>query len=709
MTPEPPPPEPVPSTSSQSILSFDDIVNEKFQMQEILEDYDAAFNSEETALARQPMNQEQFDAKFAHKREESEVKRRFKKTGRRYIHPFTSLGALKRAMLGFFPIFTWLPKYPIKSAFLPDLFGGLTMGVMNVPQGIAYALLANVPPESGLYTAFLPPLIYLFFGTTRHNSIGCFSVVSLMCGLAVERFTDPTNPKYAETVASLDPDNLPTPEQVASSLTMLVSFINLAMALFRLDFLATYLSEQVVGAFTTAASIHVLVSQIPDIIGISITKHDGQNGYLVMNLWEIIKNIPKVNLYACGISVFCVVFLLLGKEVVSVQLKKRCNFPYTIPYELVLMIVTTACSYFFHLNEAPFNVKIVGNITTGLPIPAMPRFDLMPSMVPDAFTITECLALGITSVTSSFFPIYPVACSLSHSLLNIQMGTKTLLSNIWASAVVLATILFLAALLEPLPKPVLNCIIIVALMGIFNKFKELPKLWRVSKIDFSIWAISFLATVFIDIVPGLIISIFYALFTTIAREQWPRWHLLANVHGALDFADVLRYDDVYFFQSICMFRFDSPLLFTNVDRFKKCAAKALSEWERSREQLIVRTERVRDSVDTVIEDYVDEPSSHLVIDCSCVGFIDCMGVTAMKEVFVEMQRRGVRVYFANAKSAIRDLFGKCGYYDDVPKENFYPTIRDAVAIARLRQRLQGQKEGQFVPEVDQLSFTTIAL
>ncbi|GMR39795.1 hypothetical protein PMAYCL1PPCAC_09990, partial [Pristionchus mayeri] len=640
-----------------------------------------------------------------------------KKNGMRYIHPFTSCSAFTKAFFGFFPILRWLPNYSLKNYFIADLLGGITVGVMNVPQGIAYAALAGLPAVTGLYTSFLPPLIYMLFGTSRTNSISAFSVVCLMTGLAVERFTDPTNAKYAETVGFIkDPAMLPTPEQVASSLTMLIALMNLLMATLRLEFFTTYLSDTVVSSFTAAASVHVLVSQLPDALGIKdMVKHDGQNGYLVMNLYEIIIRIPHVNLYACGIALVSMIYLMLGKEVLSVQLLKRCNFPWPIPYELLLIVIATICSYFFDLNDPPFNVKVIGNITTGLPTPSVPRFDLMPALMEDAFTITivvyamhmslgkmfakkhdyeidanqELIAIGFMSFAAGFFPIYPTSCSLSRTLMNVRIGTKTLLSNIFAASLVLATILFLATYLEPLPKPVLSAIVIVAIYSIVNNFKMPVMLWSVSTIDCSIWAVSFVATVFIDIVPGLTISILYALFTTIAREQWPRWHMLGKINGDLDFEEMDRYENVSFFQAICMFRFDAPLLFTNADRFKKSAAKAIQQWETEHWDLKVEmTEKLPIVIEGDVEkkEKVEILSRHFIIDCSGFTFVDYMGVMAMKEVFLEMHARGVLVYFAAAKAPVRDLFAKCGFHEQVPKEHFYPTTRDAVAIARLRLR-----------------------
>uniref|UniRef100_A0A915MQ51 STAS domain-containing protein n=1 Tax=Meloidogyne javanica TaxID=6303 RepID=A0A915MQ51_MELJA len=290
------------------------------------------------------------------------------------------------------------------------------------------------------------------------------------------------------------------------------------------------------------------------------------------------------------------------------------------------------------------------------------------------------------------------------------------------------------------------------------KIADLRRLWPLSRIDFSIWLVSFVSTVCWDVSQGLVISIGFALLTTVFRTQWPRWHFLANLSGTNDFRDAERYELIHTFPGICIFRFDSPLLFTNVDNFKETIHKAFQRWKRYQGaqlglHVVGSTLRLRQTTSTpslqiftklgsngiVVpanlspqsnlqrkrddDEYkqnekkpededteanteafsqsfnnqktlekigsFDSPQHlHFIVDCSGFTFVDCMGVNALKEIFTEMRQQRVRVYFAAAK--VRDLFEKCGFYEYVPKRNFYPTIRDAVAIARMRRSASSQ-------------------
>uniref|UniRef100_A0A914Y2D1 STAS domain-containing protein n=1 Tax=Panagrolaimus superbus TaxID=310955 RepID=A0A914Y2D1_9BILA len=319
----------------------------------------------------------------------------------------------------------------------------------------------------------------------------------------------------------------------------------------------------------------------------------------------------------------------------------------------------------------------------------------------------ELYALGLSSSLSAFFPIYPVSCSLGRTLVNVEAGTKTQLSTI-ASTIFLAAIIgYIGKWLETLPMCVLSAIVIVALKGMVKKFGDLPHLWPVSKIDCSIWVVSFVATVAWDVTPGLGISIIWALMTTVFRTQFPRWHFLATLTGTNDFRDSERYKAVVDHNGICIFRFDSPLLFTNVEKFKISIEHAVYKWETEKpaltpesilpeelkispneaEEIASNVVTIRSATDIINPDkpFASLFYRHFVIDCSGFTFVDYMGVNALKEVFTEMRSKKVLVYFASAKAPVRDLFEACGFYKYVAKHNFYPTIRDAVAIARKRR------------------------
>ncbi|VDK46270.1 unnamed protein product [Anisakis simplex] len=683
---------------------------------------------------RPAMNQEEFDAKFAYKAPaESLSKSRLKKFIRRYYSSFLSLETFVMSVISFIPIIGWMPKYSIRENFIMDVVGGLTVGIMHVPQGIAYASLAHVDPVVGLYTSFFPPLLYMIFGTSRHNSIGSFAVVSLMAGLAVDRLVNEYN--SADDI-NLMQQNItePTPKltsvEVASVLTFTIGLVNILMGMLHLEFITTYFSDQVVSGFSTAASMHVFVSQLRDIFSIhGLPKRTGF-GQLFLRVYDILSHIHMSNPYTVLIAVLSIAFLLIGKIFIAKLVKRKFNCSLPIPFELILVIIATFLSALLHLHSN-CRIRIVSHIPSGLPSPKLPRFDLIPQLIADSFGIAaviiaihislakmfakkldyeidagqELYAIGFTAAVSSFFPVYPMACSLGRTLVNVSAGTKTQLSAIFSSALLFAVIIFFGRYLRTLPMCVLSAIIIVALRGMFQKFGELKRLWPLSTIDFLIWLVSFTATVVYDVMQGLIISLAFALMTTVFRTQWSRWHLLANLEGTNDYRDSERYHAVTNYDvGVCVFRFDSPLLFTNVERFKRIIYKVLKQWRVERPSILFPHGQYPNDVSIqctnasrVLPEQKDtraavemHPSRHFIIDCSGFTFVDFMGVNAIKEIFAEMRSERVLVYFAAAKAPVRELFDSSGFHRFVPKENFYPTIRDAVSIARQRQRLSIQ-------------------
>ncbi|KAH7727630.1 CRE-SULP-4 protein [Aphelenchoides avenae] len=671
-----------------------------------------------SSTLRRPMNQEEFDALFSYSRprhRHSAVARRTGKCLRRYYRPFLSPRAFLQALTSFVPIIHWLPSYSWKKNIVADVIGGLTVGIMHVPQGIAYAGLANLNPTVGLYTSFFPPLFYMLFGTSRHSSIGSFAVVSLMTGMTVREFS--RNGTGVEGTGSDASAHGYDPVTVSCTLALCVGLIQILMGLLRLEIITTYFSDQLVAGFTTGASCHVLVAQLPELFGIPKARKE----FLFQKVVDLVEHIGQLNWVTTGLGFGTIVFLVAGKEFVGPFVKKKFKSPVPVPFELLAVIIGTVIARILHLHSR-HGVNIVSHIETGIPPPAVPDFSLIPKLFPSALSIAvvvvavhislskmfakrlqytvdsgqELYALGITASLSSFFPVYPVSCSLGRTIVNVEAGTKTQFSTVFSSILLAGVIVYLGQLLRTLPMCVLSAIILVALKGMFKKLADLRTLWPLSKIDYSIWLVSFLATVCWDVTPGLGVAIVYALMTTVFRAQWPRWHFLGNLKGTNDFRDSERYKETIDHHGICIFRFDSPLLFTNVERFKANIYKALAKWEKQRRpHVLTPRDLTVISPDKDPNDFANggvfEKSAntllyqHFVIDCSGFTFVDYMGVNALKEIFTELKKERVIVYFAAAKAPVRDLFEKSGFYKYVPKHNFYPTIRDAVAIARKRR------------------------
>ncbi|CAK5062787.1 unnamed protein product [Meloidogyne enterolobii] len=584
-----------------------------------------------------------------------------------------------------------------------------------------------------------------------------------MSNVAMNRLFDARRELFNNFNNASDLNTSPlSPIIVSSTLACCIGLVTLAMGILRLDMISTYFSDQVVAGFTTGASVHVFAAQLKFIFGLSRLPARSGAGNLIMKFYDICKRIPQIH-----IPTFTVSFL-------NPLLKKNFKLNVPIPFELFLMVLGTFLSFLFH-GHSKFGLEIVDHIPAGIPTPILPDLTLLPELLPDAIAIAavvmavhislakiiakkkcyrvdpgqELFALGFSSTLSSFFPVYPVSCSLGRTLVNVEANTKTQLSTIFSCTFLAAVILYFGQWLRTLP---MACI--------FRKIADLRRLWPLSRIDFSIWLVSFVSTVCWDVSQGLVISIGFALLTTVFRTQWPRWHFLANLSGTNDFRDAERYELIHTFPGICIFRFDSPLLFTNVDNFKETIHKAFQRWKRYQGaqlglHVVGSTLRLRQTTSTpslqiftklgsngiVVpanlspksnlqrkrdddehnqnerqpEDENNETKTeafsqsfenqktlekigsfdspqhlHFIVDCSGFTFVDCMGVNALKEIFTEMRQQRVRVYFAAAKAPVRDLFEKCGFYEYVPKRNFYPTIRDAVAIARMRRNASSQ-------------------
>jgi len=295
-----------------------------------------------------------------------------------------------------------LPKYK-KVYLIGDLISAATVGVIRIPQGMAYALLAGVPPVYGLYSCFFPVILWFFFSTSKHTSVGTNAVICLMLQNIGARYSTPetvvfqSNSSYI-TINDEIPNHENTPIQfwyndstgaekfnssatedlrdyfqhetetqklqIVLSASLIVGLMQLIMAVCRLGFLTTLMPDPVIQGFTTGASFHVALSQVKYLFGLSKHVHRHSGAFEIFYvLIEVCKNITKINIVDLIISIICIPTMLLSKHFSAKYKKKLRNIP--VPIELILIIITTLISYFAHLESKPFNVNIVKTIPTG--------------------------------------------------------------------------------------------------------------------------------------------------------------------------------------------------------------------------------------------------------------------------------------------------------------------------------------------------------
>lgn len=553
-----------------------------------------------------------------------------------------------------FPILEWLPNYD-KKWFKSDLFAGLTVGIFLIPQGIAYAMIAGLPPIYGLYTALFPQVVYAIFGTSRQISIGPSAVDSLIVGIGIS----------AIAVAGTD-------NYVALSilLALMVGVMQLAFGLFKLGFLVNFISKPVVVGFTNAAAIVIALNQVKTLTGISMTRSNVAQHIII----DTYKNLGSINWATTLMGLGGIALLLLLKR-----------FFKKLPAALILLILGIIVVKIFSLNT--MGVEIIGTIPKGLPHFGIPKFDLesIKKLVPVAVTLSfvafmvavsmaksfelkhnqytvkpnkELIALGMANIVGSLFKSYPSTAGFGRSAVNNDSGAKTPLASIFAATIVAFTLLFLTTYFYFLPKALLASIIIVAVIGLIE-FKTPAHLLKFAKRDFVILNITFLVTLLVGIKEGIMMGVLLSLVMLIYRTTKPHVAVLGKVSDSNFYRNIKRFDTLEIQKDILIIRFDAQLYFANVNYFK-------------------------DAIN--IEAQKKEPHLKLIIiDGESLNNIDSDGIYALEDLISQYHKKGIAFYFSGLKGPLRDSIHKSGLINSLGDNHCFMDIQEAVDYFKLHK------------------------
>ncbi|XP_064409157.1 solute carrier family 26 member 6-like, partial [Latimeria chalumnae] len=504
----------------------------------------------------------------------------------------------KSILFKFVPVLYWLPRYPVRDWALGDLFSGISVAIVQLPQSLAYALLAALPPVYGLYTAFFPVLIYFIFGTSRHISVGAFAVVSVMIGTITETmipdedfttFLNETNQTEIDTVAR---DQLRV--QVASAVTILAGLFQILLGLVQFGFVVTYLSDPLVRSYTTAASIHVLISQLKYVFGVTTSRYSGPLSS-IYTLIDICAHLPETNIGALVVSIICIVALLIVKEVNAAF---RLKLPMPIPMELITVIISTVVCATANL-DAKYGIAVVGEIPSGLKAPAVPDVAFFAQLVGNAFAIAvvgygiaismgkifalkhgyqvdsnqELIAMGLSNLTGGFFQCFFVSCSMSRSLVQESTGGNTQVASLISSIIILAIILKIGELFQQLSKATLAAIVITNLKTMFKQFTDIATLWRTNRIDLLVWIVTFVATLLLNLDIGLAVSVGFALLTVIFRTQMSTYAILGQVLETDIYRDMTQHKEAKEIPGIKIFHSSMTVYFANAELYYEALQK----------------------------------------------------------------------------------------------------------------------------------------
>ncbi|KAG8439307.1 hypothetical protein GDO86_005505 [Hymenochirus boettgeri] len=649
----------------------------------------------------------------------------------------------KEFLLNFLPVLQWLPKYKLKEYILGDVMSGLIVGILLVPQSIAYSLLAGQEPIYGLYTSFFACIIYFFMGTSRHIHVGIFGVLCLMVGEVVDRELQVAGYDNLDSHAGqiISPDALnengtyslfATNQTVAFTcdrscyaitvgvtVTFMAGVFQVAMGFLQVGFVSVYLSDSLLGGFATGASFTILTSQVKYLLGINIPRANGI-GSLIYTWIYIFQNIHLTNICDLVTSILCLLVLIPAKELNECY-KSKLKAP--IPVELFVVVAATLASHFGHLKEN-YGSSIAGTIPTGFLMPKSPQWSLIPNIALGALSIAiigfaitvslsemfakkhgyevkanqEMYAIGFCNIIPAFFHCFTTSAALAKTLVKESTGCSTQVSGIMTSLVILLVLLVIAPLFYSLQKCVLGVITIVNLRGALRKFGDLPKMWKVNKVDTSIWLVTMFSSALISTELGLLIGITFSILCVIVRSQRPGTTLLGQVDNTEVYESMTIYKNLNTIPGIKIFRFEAPLYYVNKQCFKKSLYKysgvdpvIVAAAARKKAKKIEKLQKQEGIVEITAQGETTKPlynEHHLhtvIIDCSTIQFIDTAGLSTLKEVLKDYTDVGIQVLLAQCNISVRNSLRNGDYFKREECSTVFHSVHHAVQFALYNQ------------------------
>ncbi len=543
------------------------------------------------------------------------------------------------------PMLAWLPGYT-RLQLARDTVAGTTTAVMLVPQAMAYAMLAGLRPEVGLYASMVPLVLYAVFGTSRQLAVGPVAMVSLLVATSVGALVPVGTAEYAAHVVLL---------------ALMVGVLQIIMGLARLGFLTNFLSHPVLSGFTSAAAIIIGISQLGHFLGIQV--RGSHHGY--QTLIALASQLSRTHGTTLLIGVSSVV-LLIGLR----RLGPR------VPGALLVVVLATLAVWAFGLDER--GVRIVGAIPSGLPSPRLPWVEpaALSRLWPAAVTIAlvgfmesiavaksfarrdryevhpnqELIGLGVANLGAALFRAFPVTGGFSRTAVNAQAGAQTSLASIVTALFVGLTLLFLTPLFHDLPQAVLAAIILTAVFGLVD-VREVVHLWKVKRSDLVLLLLTFLATLLIGIDQGILTGVAASLLWFVVRTTRPHFAVLGRLPGSRVFRNVDRFPHAETCPKILVVRMDAEFYFGNVSFLRETLRRLEAEQT--------------------------TPLWALVLDATSINQLDSSADAALSEIHSEYEQRGVVLCIAGAKGPVLDVMRRSGLHEKLGEKRFFFEVADA--------------------------------
>ena len=564
----------------------------------------------------------------------------------------------RRGIASFFPILGWLPTYN-RSWLRPDIIAGITVTALLVPEGMAYAELAGMPPETIFYAAPAALLLYAIFGTSRQLVVVVSSVQAVMSFSIVSALAPPETPEFIV---------------LTTALAITAGFVAILAGLLRLGRIAQFFSASVLAGFVSGLAIVVAVKQLPKIFGI-----ESAGGNVWERLYDLIIHLPETHMLT----------LVVGLSTIAVMLLLEHYF-HRIPAALVAMIFGIVVSAVFGLSE--LGVHVVGEVPSGLAPPKLPgiTIDQWLSLIPGALALSlvvfaeaigpargfatkyryginpdqELIGLGAANVGAGLFQGFPIGSSLSKTAANDAAGAKSQMSGIVAAGLTILVALFLTPLFRDLPEATLAAIVVVAVSGMF-KWREMLRLYKLRRVDFALALVTFLAVLtFEEALLALLLAVVLSLLALVWRTSQGRLSELGLVPGTLRFEEVgaaaagaaAAGAEATPIAGLLIFAPEESLFFANADTVR-----------------VQITNRLAANAAAAAA-----PVGRVVLDLELTNELDVPSADMVKELHDDLDAAGVELLLARVRPAVRDLLDRSGATAKLGAEHIYGRVLEGV-------------------------------
>lgn len=533
------------------------------------------------------------------------------------------------------------------SIFRKDFIAALTVVVLIIPQGMAYAVLTGVPPIYGLYAFLVPLFIYPLFGSSPFLSVGPVAIVSILVATGLCHFAEPMSTEYI---------------QLAILVSLIAGILQFGLYIMRAGFLVNFLSHPVLAGFTSGAAVIIIISQLKHALGVSLARQSN----IFYSLKDLLLKIPELNIITLVFFLSTLIGILFFKRIKQ-----------SFPSYLFFILITSLLIYYLGLDK---DVHIIGSVPSGLPqftIPSVTNLDTIISLLPLAILVgfvsfveslsiakslaarngnmavdpnKELLGLGLAKIGGAFFQAFPNTGSFSRSAINESVGAKTGISSILAAGLVGISLLFFTSLFYYIAYSVLAAIIVSAVLKLID-YKEALHLFKSDRGDFWVFMLTFTFTLIFGVQYGILGGICVSLFLILKRASQPHVAILGKIDNSGIYRNINRFDEAETDDEVLIIRYDEDIFFANAEHFYS----------------------------TVMDEIKKQSAiKYIILDMSSVSNIDSTGIKQFKILIQNIQAGHVQIHISGPKGPLRDRLKQEGIIELIGKENHHQSIEKSM-------------------------------